>query len=88
IHHVAVRVTDLERSIAFYADLLGLAVRTRTTLATGVRQSDPGQEASDRCCAGIGRAAASGSRQSAVSTGTRGPGRRGRVIGRGTRRSR
>ncbi|MBW6455427.1 MAG: VOC family protein [Trueperaceae bacterium] len=37
IHHVAVRVTDLERSIAFYADLLGLAVRTRTALASGAR---------------------------------------------------
>ena len=37
IHHVAVRVTDLERSIAFYADLLGFAVRTRTTLASGAR---------------------------------------------------
>lgn len=37
IHHVAVRVSDLERSIAFYADLLGFAVRTRTTLASGAR---------------------------------------------------
>ena len=37
IHHVAVRVTELERSIAFYADLLGLALRTRTTLASGAR---------------------------------------------------
>jgi lactoylglutathione lyase len=37
IHHVAVRVTDLERSIAFYADLLGFAVRSRTTLASGAR---------------------------------------------------
>jgi lactoylglutathione lyase len=37
IHHVAVRVTDLERSIAFYADLLGFAVRNRTTLASGAR---------------------------------------------------
>jgi lactoylglutathione lyase len=37
IHHVAVRVTDLERSIAFYADLLGFAVATRTTLASGAR---------------------------------------------------
>ena len=37
IHHVAVRVTDLERSIAFYADLFGFAVRTRTTLASGAR---------------------------------------------------
>ena len=37
IHHVAVRVTDLERSIAFYADLLGLSVCTRTTLASGAR---------------------------------------------------
>lgn len=37
IHHVAVRVTDLERSIAFYVDLLGFAVRTRTTLASGAR---------------------------------------------------
>lgn len=37
VHHVAVRVTDLERSIAFYVDLLGFAVRTRTTLASGAR---------------------------------------------------
>jgi len=37
IHHVAVRVSDLERSIAFYADLLGFAVHTRTTLASGAR---------------------------------------------------
>ncbi len=29
IHHVAVRVADLERSISFYTELLGLAVRTR-----------------------------------------------------------
>ena len=37
IHHVAVRVTDLERSIAFYADLFGFVVATRTTLASGAR---------------------------------------------------
>jgi len=28
IHHVAVRVADLERAIAFYTELLGFAVRT------------------------------------------------------------
>ncbi len=37
IHHVAVLVTDLERSVAFYTDLLGFSVQTRTTLATGAR---------------------------------------------------
>jgi catechol 2,3-dioxygenase-like lactoylglutathione lyase family enzyme len=37
IHHVAVRVTDLERSIAFYVDRLGFTVRTRTALASGAR---------------------------------------------------
>jgi len=37
IHHVAVRVSDLERSIAFYADAFGFAVRSRTQLASGAR---------------------------------------------------
>jgi len=37
VHHVAVRVTDLERSIAFYVDLFGFVARTRTTLASGAR---------------------------------------------------
>ena len=31
IHHVAVRVADLERSISFYTNLLGFAVRTLDT---------------------------------------------------------
>ncbi len=29
VDHVAIRVTDLERSLAFYRDLLGLAVKDR-----------------------------------------------------------
>lgn len=37
IHHVAVRVADLERSIAFYSGTLGLAVRSRAKLASGAR---------------------------------------------------
>lgn len=37
IHHVAARVTDLERSIAFYADVLGFVTRGRATLASGAR---------------------------------------------------
>lgn len=35
IHHVAVRVTDLERSIAFYARHFDLQVASRMTLASG-----------------------------------------------------
>jgi lactoylglutathione lyase len=36
IHHVAVRVHDLERSIAFYEGHLGFRVASRATLANGV----------------------------------------------------
>jgi len=35
IHHVAVRVSDLERSIAFYAEHFDLSVVHRSTLASG-----------------------------------------------------
>ena len=35
IHHVAVRVTDLERSIAFYERHFDLQVASRMTLASG-----------------------------------------------------
>ena len=35
IHHVAVRVTDLERSIAFYERHFGLQVASRMTLGSG-----------------------------------------------------
>lgn len=35
IHHVAVRVTDLERSIAFYQRHFGLRTSSRDTLANG-----------------------------------------------------
>lgn len=34
IHHVAVRVTDLERSVAFYERHFGLQVASRMTLAS------------------------------------------------------
>jgi catechol 2,3-dioxygenase-like lactoylglutathione lyase family enzyme len=37
IHHLALRVADLERSRAFYADLLGLAERRRLTDERGLR---------------------------------------------------
>jgi catechol 2,3-dioxygenase-like lactoylglutathione lyase family enzyme len=32
LHHAAIMVSDLERSVAFYGDLLGLRETTRTTL--------------------------------------------------------
>lgn len=35
IHHVAVRVTDMTRSIAFYERHFGLRVASRDTLASG-----------------------------------------------------
>jgi lactoylglutathione lyase len=35
IHHVAVRVTDLERSIGFYERHFGFGVASRLTLASG-----------------------------------------------------
>jgi catechol 2,3-dioxygenase-like lactoylglutathione lyase family enzyme len=35
IHHVAIRVTDLERSVAFYERHFGLRVESRMTLASG-----------------------------------------------------
>jgi lactoylglutathione lyase len=35
IHHVAVRVTDLGRSIEFYTETLGLLVRSRMQLPNG-----------------------------------------------------
>lgn len=35
IHHVAVRVTDLERSVAFYGRHFDLQVASRMTLASG-----------------------------------------------------
>ena len=35
IDHVAIRVTDLERSLAFYRDLLGLEVRDRERFEAG-----------------------------------------------------
>lgn len=37
IHHVAVRVGDLERSIAFYQEHFDLRVASRDTLANGAR---------------------------------------------------
>lgn len=37
IHHVALRVADLERARAFYADLLGLGERRRQEDADGLR---------------------------------------------------
>ena len=37
IHHVAVRVADLERSIAFYEWHFGLRTASRDTLASGAR---------------------------------------------------
>jgi len=33
--HIGIMVTDLDRSIAFYQDILGLKLRQRTTTATG-----------------------------------------------------
>ncbi len=35
IHHVAIRVTDLEHSVAFYERHFGLRVASRMTLASG-----------------------------------------------------
>lgn len=35
LHHVGVRVQDLDRSIAFYRDVLGMVVRVRRTLEGG-----------------------------------------------------
>lgn len=35
LHHVGIRVRDLDRSIAFYRDVLGLQVRVRRTLDGG-----------------------------------------------------
>jgi lactoylglutathione lyase len=37
IHHVAVRVADLERSIGFYERHFGLRTSSRDTLASGAR---------------------------------------------------
>jgi catechol 2,3-dioxygenase-like lactoylglutathione lyase family enzyme len=37
IHHLALRVSDLERSRGFYSDLLGLAERRRLTDERGLR---------------------------------------------------
>ncbi len=43
MHHVSLRVRDMEQSLAFYRDILGFSPKTEFTRWTSVRDAGNGQ---------------------------------------------